>query len=300
MFSISTSWFKKDKEYPDNFFNLLKELGVYSIELGVNTSDKDVKKILKSIKSNNISIISLHNYCPLPGNIKKGNGSGDIFSLSSTDLKERLMAIKYTIKTIKLAHKLQSKYVIIHSGDVLEARNIRKSNNLNMFKPDNKCIEDIIKTRDKFIQDHLDSLAKSMHTLTKYAKLYNIKIGLENRYHIDEIPTFNEARWLIERVSRKYYGIWLDVGHLKVQANVLKFDFLSKIEKYKNYFIGCHLHDVNNNTDHIPPGEGSIPFAHIKNILNSNLPLVIELSDTVSQKRVASGLNYLRKIWVLD
>jgi sugar phosphate isomerase/epimerase len=292
MIALSTSIFNKYQPLPRNIIQVLEEFQVSNLELGINISDSDIRYLKNILYQNEkIKISSLHNYCPIPPGIKRGFNSGDLFSLSSLEKSESEKAIEHTLKTIEMAASLNSKFVVIHSGFVTIADRYRKSQK-EIFSVSTK--NKIIELREKHISQHLEAVERNLQVILKHSQHTGIKIGLENRFHIEQIPTFEEASFLINELKSDRVGIWLDTGHLMVQATKLNFDFYQKVEKFKNKIFGLHLHDFNGTTDHIPVGEGRLDYVRLFETLSQNVSIVLEYSSNLNKNKVIKSIELVK------
>jgi hypothetical protein len=95
------------------------DLGAELIELEYRITPPMLQEILPLLKKRQVSVLSLHNFFPLPEGLPKREASGDIFSLSSPEKEERELAVKYTRRTIEWAQELEAKAVVLHLGKTL-------------------------------------------------------------------------------------------------------------------------------------------------------------------------------------
>ena len=86
--------------------------------LSWEAEETEFNKIAKRLKTDEFTILTAHNIFPIPDNALSKNNSFVQPSLSSLDIDERKLAVKYGIKTIHLASDLGAKLVIFHLGKV--------------------------------------------------------------------------------------------------------------------------------------------------------------------------------------
>ena len=117
MLGISTVW--KSQEFKDGqeLLECLSRLGINNFELEYRISESTFVGIKKALeKDKTLSISSIHNYFPIPH--VSDVGGGDIFLLSSESKEERLLAVKYTIRSMQNAAELGAQAVVVHLGRV--------------------------------------------------------------------------------------------------------------------------------------------------------------------------------------
>ncbi|MCK4647922.1 hypothetical protein KAT51_00220, partial [bacterium] len=115
MIGLSTAWRSGQIKEGRKLLSQFEEIGIKVLELDYRISKETFKEILPSLKKT-FSVISIHNFFPVPDILSEG--SGDAFLLSSPDEGERGKAIKYTKKTIEIAQELEAKAVVLHLGKV--------------------------------------------------------------------------------------------------------------------------------------------------------------------------------------
>lgn len=118
MLGISTVW--KSGEFKDGqkLMESLAELGFREIELEYRIDGntfKGIKQFLK--KTNDVKIVSIHNFFPIP-DIHE-TGGADIFHFSAENAEERSLAVRYAVKTIQIASNQGARAVVLHLGRVL-------------------------------------------------------------------------------------------------------------------------------------------------------------------------------------
>ena len=298
MLGISTVW--KSQELKDGLELLksLSSLGINNFELEYRISESTftgIKKVLE--KDNTLSITSIHNYFPIPH--ESDVGGGDIFLLSSECKEERLLAVKYTIRTIQIAAELGAQAVVVHLGKV-PMETVKKE----LFKLyDNgkigssehqEALSKFTKKREENKGKTFDMLLMSIEALIKAAETVGVKIGIENRYYFSEYPNFDEFGILFKKFGNDKLGYWHDVGHAKVQENLGIVLPNQLLDEYGRFLIGFHLHDVRGYSDHRVPGSGEVDFDFLKRYLKSDALKIIEVHPRESEKELAEGIQFLR------
>ena len=105
MLGISTCWWFKRAARGDEIVSDILELGLTVVELEYRISNA-VFQQMKSRLKKGLTVLSIHNFFPIPEGISREKAGGDLFLLSSTDRDKRSKAVKYSIKTIEHSHEL--------------------------------------------------------------------------------------------------------------------------------------------------------------------------------------------------
>ncbi len=293
--SVSTSMFS-GREMSEASIQGLLDAGLDRLELGVDLSVRDVGLLSRMCRRGAISVSSVHNYCPRPPGVPAGCGSGDLFSLSSLDEAERDTAVQTTRQTIALAASLRCSRVVLHCGDVPAATALRKSTHFSMFAPVHAMTQEIMRLRQADVPKHLDALRSSLEQLLGTAHEAAVVLGLENRFHLDEIPSLMEAHTLTREFGTSCLGTWLDTGHAFVLAGCLGRDALSLIREFRDDLVGWHVHDVAGSSDHLVPGEGTVPLEGLLGEIGPLQPLVLELSPGTRVEALGPAVKLLREM----
>jgi sugar phosphate isomerase/epimerase len=282
---------------------LLKEtrsLGFDSIELNVNVPEEWFNDIDESVKKQEISVCSVHNYCPQLTDLMEGMNVFFAYSLSSVNEEERKKAVKYTLKSIETAKRFNAGAVVVHAGEVPMSPSGRDLFvYAAKFGRNGKLFDDYLKSvkdqRAKTDSSFKDKLSKSLEAVLNYAGKNNIFIGLETRMYYHEIPVISEIGHFLSKFEGSNLGYWHDTGHaeLNIRLGLVEKheDFL---EPFKEKLIGVHLHDMKKLKDHYAPGEGDFNFNVIKKYLKNDTIKVMEVHKKSDKKSVKKGIQYLK------
>ena len=99
MISVSTAWNGLTSTDGFALVNEIKSTGVNTLELGFSLSEKKLSEIFEAKNNGDISISSVHNFCPVPLEFPVDSFMPDSFSLASLKANER----KKAVELIKLA-----------------------------------------------------------------------------------------------------------------------------------------------------------------------------------------------------
>lgn len=235
MINVSTGGFNNLNAFETA--NLFLSNEIKDIELSGGKYSKDLINLIKGIK--NKGRLQVHNYFPPPK---------EHFVLNLASLNENVskLTINHIKNSIRLASDLGSNHYSFHAGFLLDP----------MVKELGKRIE-----KQKLFDraEALDIFLHRVNELAQYAIKYKVDLMIENnvisKNNIEEFqenpflmcdPT--ETEYIIEKIPDNV-GILVDVAHLKVSANSLKFDPKLFFEKINARIRGYHLSDNNGLSD---------------------------------------------------
>lgn len=298
--SLSTSW---NAHRYTNGFDLIKEIeetGFKNLELSFNLTKNIVEDLGSLIKEKNIGITSVHNYCPIPNNLKREKALPDCYSLASINEDERKLAIHYTKNTILTAKSFGAKVVVLHCGRV-EIKDrfpelISLYNQGLKNSPEYIALQKrMISERQALIKKHFAKALLSLEELAEFAKKNEINIGIETRYYHREIPSFKEIGIILDTFKENIF-YWHDTGHAEVHERLGFEKHKQFLDAYSERLIGVHLHDIRDTDDHLAPGQGSFDFSIIKPYLRENTLKIIEAHTPATILEIIRAKELLEKI----
>jgi hypothetical protein len=118
MLGVSTAWKSEVWTNVQAIIEAILDLGIQGVELDYRLTFPMAKQILALWNSGRFSVISVHNYFPVPDGVPAAKGSWDFFSLSSPDKEERTQAVQYTIQTMEWARRFRARAVVLHLGKI--------------------------------------------------------------------------------------------------------------------------------------------------------------------------------------
>jgi sugar phosphate isomerase/epimerase len=279
----------------------IRELGFAYAELSHGIRISLLPGIFAAVEAGEIKISSVHNFCPLPIGINYA--APNIFKFSSTDPRERENAYRHSIKTIETAARLKAAVVVLHLGavdmkDYTERLiGLAEEGRRDTPKFQRLCMEAIEKRTQKR-EKNLQFATEMLRRLADQAALHGIRLGVENRESLEEIPLEDEFAFMLDAVDSPAVGYWHDTGHAQIKENLGCINHLMHFETMAQRLLGLHVHDVEFPArDHRPPGEGSIDFAAMKPWIQPQHWKVLELHPGANAENVASGFAHMKSIW---
>lgn len=300
MLALSTSWISKQLKNAEYIFNALELYNISAIELEYRISYTLYQQIREALQRNNFHVTSIHNFFPIPPILPDSKGGGDLFLLASPNKDERQKAVYWTSKTIEHAGDLGAKAVVLHCGFVEmdmaldQLYSFFKSHQITS-RAAQSFIAMKLKERDLLKPIYLDNLLFSLDQLVSVAEKQGVLLGLENRFHYRELPTFSDFEAIFTKFEGGPVGYWHDTGHAYVNESLTLVPPQSLIHTYSSKLIGIHLHDAIGLTDHLIPGDGEIDFKKIQPHLKKNTLMVLELKPGTSDSEIKRAVSYVQQ-----
>lgn len=137
---------------------------------------------------------------------------------------------------------------------------------------------------------HLDAVLSSLDRLAGEAQRRGVRLGLENRYHADEVPDREELLAIFGALDGAPLGYWHDTGHA---ASLVALGVLASqtqvLEACPEKVVGFHLHDARGLDDHLAPGEGELDFTVLAPFVLPDVPLVLEVHPRSAPEALLRG-----------
>jgi sugar phosphate isomerase/epimerase len=299
MLGISTCWWFDKVFRGEEIVDDILELGLKGVELEYRISNA-VFQQMKSRLKKDLTVLSIHNFFPIPEGISRDEAGGDLFLLSSTDREERLKAVKFSIKTIEHAHELGARAVVFHLGNV--DMPVPTQDFFRLYRNGRICEKEglafikeqkIIRQASK--NKNLNAVLLSLEELNREAEKKGILLGIENRYHFHEIPDLEEIGIILQKFKGGRIRYWHDVGHAKVQENIGLNSQMDLLEAFSQDMIGIHLHDARGLDDHLAPGQGEMDFNEIKPFLKPSIIKILEVHPKVTREDLLEGIRFIKR-----
>ncbi|RKY48797.1 MAG: hypothetical protein DRP88_01290 [Candidatus Neomarinimicrobiota bacterium] len=259
---VSTSCLSSKYNY-SQILDAYSNLGIKNVELGVcKDSTLDVAKLIKKHDFNYI----VHHYFPPPK-------EPFIVNLASPDKQILRKSMDQMKNSIDFCVDFNINFFSFHAG-------FRVDPDINLRFNFNNIPE---------YETSFDTFKESVEKIVDYAERRGVKVAIENNvlseYNLidgqNQLLLMCEL-WEFERlfgeISSKNLGILLDIGHLKVTANLLKFDADEFIDKLKDKVFAVHVHENNGRVDEhrcIKEGDWSLGIVD-SYFRNSEIPAVVE------------------------
>ncbi len=279
----------------------IRELGFDWAELSHGIRISLLPGILEAVDAGEMKISSLHNFCPLPMGVM--HAAPNIFQFSSPDERERDRAYRHSMKTIETAARLKAPAVVLHMGSIeMKEYTDRLIEMVGEKKRETSkyasLCEDMTKKRDKKKDEFVQRSSEMLDRLVIEAELRGLKLGVENREALEEIPLESDFPFLMREFDRPGVGYWHDTGHAQIKENLGFINHVIHLNSLASRLIGMHVHDVSfPGRDHCAPGSGMIDFAALKPMIKPDTIKVFELSPRLSVDEVKRGIAHIKSLW---
>jgi sugar phosphate isomerase/epimerase len=290
--AFSTCWNSARHRHGEEMLQEIVDLGFRAVELSHGIRVPLVEGIHRFVSDGAVEVTSLHNYCPLPIDILQA--APDCFQCTSHRSSERARALRHTLATIDLAAQFGAKRVVLHLGSVpMSKKSERLLDYLQTGKTsDRKFLswkEQAIRKRAQL--DYYPRVAEWLTKITEQARQAGILLGVENRIGMETFPSEQEFRQLFQDFGAEVLGYWHDFGHAQARHNLTLLDHREWLTEMLPRLLGCHVHDVKfPDRDHRAPFTAELPFADLIPLVPASVPLVWELSASVTRSEIRVAL----------
>jgi sugar phosphate isomerase/epimerase len=300
MLSVSTAYRSEICADGAEIIKTILDLGIQGVELEYRINESMLQDILPFVKRRQIVVPSIHNIMPVPEGVDRETGNGEFVSLSSPDRTERDLAIKYTQRTMEWAEEVGAQAVVLHLGKIPTESSMRALKRLYDEKQirteeGNQFREEKMKIRAREGEKYLSSALQSLDRLVKDAEKRCLFLGIENRYNIQDFPSFNELKSIFQEFDGSAVRYWHDIGHATTQENLGLVRRGDLLEYFGRYLAGVHLHGCRGYEDHYAPGSGEEDYRQVKEYLREDTVKVVETHHRASREELLQGINFLYK-----
>ncbi|HWX19932.1 MAG TPA: sugar phosphate isomerase/epimerase [Candidatus Binatia bacterium] len=301
MYSFSTCWNSHRHTDGRAMLREIRDLGFHYAELSHGTRISLLPGILEAVEAGDIKISSLHNFCPLPMGVN--TAAPNLYQFSAERPRERELALRYTLKTIELAQRVKAPVVVLHLGSIDMKHYTDKL--LGLLADGQKdtpryqklCAE-LDKKREARKPPHFERTRDVLKKLLPEAESRGIKLGVENRQGLEELPLESDFQLLFRELPSASLVYWHDTGHAQIKENLGFLPHLMQLESNRERLFGLHVHDVQSpGRDHCAPGSGTIDFPALKPLVKPEHIKVFELTPSVTAGEVASGVERIKRLW---
>jgi len=280
------------------------ELGFEWIELSHGLNLQLLPGVLEALQANEIKLCGVHNFFPSPLEVRFD--APDIYECTQTRAWQRQRALNLSLKSIRMAAKLQARYVVLHLGSIPYYQGHRATDELlRIARAHGADSAQLRRARVAFVHKRarhaelcFERVREFVAQLLPLAAECGVALGIEMRSHAEQLPSELELyQLLLEHADNPFLGYWHDFGHAERKARLGHLDHAQILSRLGSRLVGCHLHDVEGlSHDHRVPGAGSMDFGELLPLLpaREDLPLVWELSPRSKKERISAALQQFR------
>jgi sugar phosphate isomerase/epimerase len=279
----------------------IRELGFPYAELSHGIRISLLPGILEAVDAGEIRISSLHNFCPLPLGVNYA--APNLYQFSAERARERELAERYTVKTIEFAARVRASAVVLHSGSI-DMKNytdkllgLVERGQRDTAKYAKLCAE-LDQKREAKKEPFVGRLYDLLKKLLPAAEAQGLKLGIENRQALEELPLDSDFQFLFRELASPTLVYWHDVGHGQIKENLGFIRHAMHLESLRGRLFGFHIHDVQfPGRDHCAPGTGMVDFKALQPSVKPEHIKVFELSPGLTVEEVKSGVAHVKQIW---
>ena len=301
MYSLSTCWNSSRHTDGRAMLREIRDLGFEYAELSHGIRISLLPGILEAVDAGEIKISTLHNFCPLP--IGVNHAAPNLFKFTSLDARERENAYRHSLKTLETAARLKAQLVVLHMGCIdmkdYTDRLLDMLENGEQESPKfRKLCMELEEKREQKKEKHVQLAGDMLNRLAEQAERYGLKLGIENREALEEIPLESDFGLFFREFPQPCVCYWHDTGHAQIKENLGFIQHAMHLEAMSERLAGFHIHDVQfPGRDHCPPGSGMIDFAALKPFVRPDHIKVFELNPGLDVEDVRAGVAHLKAIW---
>ena len=305
-FALSTNWCNRRLESGEAIVDEALSLGFDELELGFRTPVEQVAGF--KARLDEMPVGSVHAFCPVP--ISAPQGHPELFTLASFDAGARALARAHVANNIRFAAEMGAGVVVLHAGrvafsglfrvndsEVLRSTLAKCGNNIEAprYRRTLARAKALREARGKKLMEHFK---KELSLLVPVLEENKVALALENLPYYEGFPNEDEMVALREEFKGAPIYAWFDTGHDRVRKMHGWVEKTSALDRLEGAYIGMHLNDVKDYyDDHLPPGEGGVDFAALKDLAEMTPHIVVEPSASVKCENLEAGLKHIRSIW---
>jgi sugar phosphate isomerase/epimerase len=301
MYSLSTCWNSKRHTDGRAMLREIRELGFAHAELSHGIRLGLLPGLTEAVAAGEIKISSVHNFCPLPLGVN--HASPNLYQFSDERPRERELAVKYTLKTLDFARRVQAPVVVLHLGS-MEMKDYTGKLSA-MLEHDGQKTAKYEKLRAEAAAARTARKAGAMQRVRAALELIlpeaekrGLKLGIENRQGLEEFPLDEDFEHFFREFDSPSMVYWHDIGHAQIKENLGFINHAQHLESLTGRLVGFHVHDVVFPAgDHAPPGKGMVNFAALKPFVQPEHIKVFELSPSLPSAAVKCGAAHVKAIW---
>lgn len=287
--ALSTMWLQRRFDHLIPFFEAGHEMGFQAFEF----SHILYPRFFDGVEPGDYRIAAVHDPCPRPN-----AGPGQLSAVDATERRRAVAAAKTTIDT---AVRFGAKAVVLHIGRVdgigrheQALRDLHRRGQYGMPAYE-AAKERLINARAERAPAHLTAVRRSLREIVEHAETRGVRVGLENRVHYFEVPSFDEMQELLDELPADVVGFWYDTGHARVLDNLGIVPYLTWAETFRSRMIGVHFHDVGGLRDHLLPGMAEIDFSAVAPHIPDDAVRTCEFDWHFAPVGVRAGVEHLRR-----
>lgn len=283
------------------------DLGFEYAELSHGIRVSLVPGIIKAVEQGVIKIASLHNFCPLPPAINYA--APNLYQPTAKDLRERHLWLKHTRKTIDFAQQLNAECVVLHGGSVrlfwdgvlkkmIRYRTGKTQVQLNADYYYQMLVEKTQAKLFKASREPMERLIESLSWIVPYAQERGVKLGIENRDGLKELPMDRDYKNMLETFAdSETIFYWHDTGHSKIKEILGIANQMAQLESMRGRTLGIHVKDARDDgMENLPIGDGDLDWDAIARYFDGPQVITLEVAPDLETGRIVKSKERLEAL----
>ncbi len=278
----------------------IRELGFERIEASHGLSLLLVPGIIQSVEEKRIVVQGVHNYCPSP--LELQGDAPDAYQFTSHREWERSRCLRLTLESMEFAASIGARYIVLHMGRVGLLRDSSRTKELERMARHGalgtqlyaRRKGELMRERRKKSDLYFGRAKEALYLLRDKAEQLDIRLGVEGRSHMEQVPSEGEMLRLMEEFAHDPYVVyWHDFGHIQRKHNLLMLDHDQYLKSLQPHIYGAHVNDVQwPARDHRAPFMGGdVDFSRlIPRYFKAGMPLTWELSSSIKPEIIREVL----------
>ncbi len=279
----------------------IRELGFEYAELSHGIRMSLLPGICDAVEAGEIKISTLHNFCPLPMGVMHANPN--LYRFTALEEREWNSAYRHTLRTVETAVRLKAQLIVLHLGSVdmrdYTDKLIDYIETGHRHSPKYaKLCDEMSEKRERRKEKNILRAYELLRLIVSAVEPHGIKLGIENREALEEIPIESDYPFLFEEFPSPLVCYWHDTGHAQIKENLGFLNHAMHLGLMADRLAGFHIHDVQYPArDHCAPGTGSIDFAALRPFVRPEHIKVFEMSPGVPVEDVKRGVAHIKSLW---
>lgn len=276
------------------WWETVRQLGFTRIELSsILTVD-----MMEGVRPGDPPVGSIHFPVPAVKHLQARRSPDELLSSPNEDL--RRWAVAEGRRTLDLAAELGAQAMCVHLGQVPVPWHLewvvyqRHAGGYQGTPAYRQALDHLLAAREQAAEPYVTAAQRSLAELARHAEAVGVRLGIETRLHVYEIPNRDEAERLLAEHDPDVVGLWYDCGHVQVQANLGLDAPATWLESLGPRIVATHLHDVRELRDHLLPRPGGdVDFALLAAHLPATALRVCEFDWYFEPEEIVAAVSYL-------
>lgn len=281
-------------------------LGFSRVELSHGIRITLVPGILRAVEEGIATVTSTHNFCPLPTGVNQA--APNLFEPSTPDRREHEQWVRQTRRSLDFAAQVGARALVCHLGSVRRWW-YHPTEKLARYRGERGALDAhgdaaYVACRDRILA-RLRAVGAgfwartqaSLAEVVDYAAEKGVRLGLENREKLEELPLDDAFPALFAASDLARVGYWHDTGHAQIKHDLGVIDHRQQLERNAGALWGFHLHDVDDSgRDHQAVGSGHVDFPMVSRYFRPGQNFVLELSPRLTADEVVRSRTRLEAL----